>query len=136
MPTPPDPGPSDAVIGIAPPADRDVVRLEIPAKPRYLAPARLVAAALGAEAGLTIDDLDDLRLGVDELLATLVEAADGAVVRVSFAAGHASIDVRGELHGPARPAEPDDMTRRIVAAVSDDYELGPSSFRLRKSASS
>ena len=124
------------MIGTVPPAFDGPVRLEFPASPRYLAAARLVAASLGAEAGLSIDDLDDLRLGVDELLATLVEVSDGAVVRVSFRSEPHSIVVNGELDGPARPAEPDEMTRRIVAAVSDDFELGPSSFRLRKTASS
>ena len=124
------------MLGAAPPPIDHVVRLEIPAAARYLSSARLVAAALGAQAGLSVDDLDDLRLGVDELLAALVEAADSAVVRVSFHSDRGAIVVHGELEGTARPVEPDDMTRRIIAAVSDDYELGPSSFRLHKTATS
>jgi hypothetical protein len=112
------------------------VRLEIPAAPRYLSAARLVAASLGAEAGLSVDDLEDLRLGVDELLATLIEAGrGGAVVRLGFVQDGRSVLVEGELIGDAAPVTADEMTRRIAAAVADHYELGPSSFRLQKSAS-
>lgn len=112
------------------------VRLEIPASPRYLSAARLVAASLGAEAGLSVDDLEDLRLGVDELVTTLIDASrDGAVVRLGFTLDGSSVAVEGELHGDADPVVADDMTRRIAAAVSDHYELGESSFRLQKSAS-
>jgi hypothetical protein len=112
------------------------VRLEIPAAPRYLSAARLVAASLGAEAGLSVDDLEDLRLGVDELLATLIEAGrGGAVVRLGFVQDGRTVLVEGELIGDAAPVTADEMTRRIAAAVADHYELGPSSFRLQKSAS-
>lgn len=113
------------------------VRLEIPAAPRYLSAARLVAASLGAEAGLTIDDLEELRLGVDELLAALIEAGqDGAVVQLGFVVDHRRVVVDGVLVGEASPVVADEMTRRIAAAVSDQFELGPSSFRLAKTASS
>ena len=47
------------------PAERSSVRL-----------ARLVAAGVGAEAGLSIDDTEDLRIAVSELVALLVEGAD------------------------------------------------------------
>lgn len=119
-----------------PAVTEQTVRLEIPAQPRYLSAARLVAASLGAEAGLTVDDLEDLRLGVDELLATLVDAANhGAIVRLGFVVNGRSVVVDGALVGDAAPVTADEMTRRIAAAVSDEYELGPSSFRLSKSAS-
>ena len=98
------------------------VRLEIPASPRYLSAARLVAASLGAEAGLSVDDLEDLRLGVDELLATLIEAGrGGAVVRLGFEQDGRSVLVEGVLIGDAAPVTADEMTRRIAAAVADHY---------------
>jgi hypothetical protein len=113
----------------------ETVRLQIPAMPRYLSAARLVAASVGAEAGLTIDDLEDLRLGVDELVATLMDAGeDGTIVRLGFAVADEGIVVDGELVGSSTPVDADHMTRRIVAAVADRYELGPSSFRFYKSA--
>lgn len=114
----------------------DSVRLQLPASSRFIAAARLVAAFLGAEAGLTVDDLDDLRLGVDELLSTLVEGADPtARVELSFGLGSDAVTVAGRVEPATAHVELDELTRRIIAAVTDDYELGPMSFRLTKVSS-
>ena len=110
------------------------VRLSLPASSRYLAAARLVATSLGAESGLSVDDLDDLRLGVNELVALLVDAsATGGRVDLEFDVADGTITVRGELAGRvATPIEADELTRRIVSAVADHHHLDDSSFTLTK----
>jgi serine/threonine-protein kinase RsbW len=111
------------------------VRLNLPASTRFVSSARVVAASMGAEVGLDVDDLDDLRLGVDELVTTLVEGADRAArVNIEFVTGPNSVTVRGVLEGSARAAEPDELTRRILDAVADHYELGDTSFMLTKAS--
>jgi anti-sigma regulatory factor (Ser/Thr protein kinase) len=113
------------------------VRLSVPASTRYLAAARVVAASLGAESGLHVDDLDDLRLGVNELLTLLVEASgpDGRI-DMEFAIHDGAISVRGVLDGTSgRPIEVDELTRRIVEAVLDQHELDGTSFSLTKTSS-
>lgn len=116
-------------------SDQGVVRLELPAQPRYVAAARVVAASLGAEAGLSVDDLDDLRLGVGELVAALIDGADPEA-RVSLAYTNAGdvVTVTGRVTGAGAAAAPDELTRRIVAAVTDSYELDGDSFRLTRSS--
>jgi serine/threonine-protein kinase RsbW len=47
--------------------------LIIPAQLRYVALARSVAGHLGAQAGLTVTEITDLRLAVDESCALLVD---------------------------------------------------------------
>jgi len=112
------------------------VRLSVPASPRFLAAARVVAASLGVEAGLSVDDLDDLRLGVNELVSLLVEAASaGARVDLEFEVEDVRITVRGRLHGDAEPVEVDELTRRIVEAVVDHHEVDGASFSLSKGSS-
>jgi len=115
------------------------VRLTVPANTRYLAAARVVAASLGAESGLSVDDLDDLRLGVNELVSLLIEsAAPGARIDLEFAAGDAQVTVRGRLDGevgPDGPSEIDELTRRIIDAVADRHELDGTSFSLTKASS-
>jgi anti-sigma regulatory factor (Ser/Thr protein kinase) len=129
---PPDP--------TAPPSDQALdhpVRLSLPASMRYLAAARVVAASLGAEGGLHVDDLDDLRLGVNELLTLLVEASgpDGRI-DLEFAIHDGAISVRGSLEGAAGQAiEVDELTRRIVETVLDHHELDGTSFSLSKASS-
>ena len=97
----------------------------------------MVAASLGVEAGLSVDDLDDLRLGVNELVSLLVEAAaPGARVDLEFEVQDVRISVRGTLQGDAAEAmEIDELTRRIVEAVVDDHHVDGNSFSLSKGSS-
>lgn len=114
------------------------VRLNVPASPRYLSAARVVATSLGAECGLTVDDLDDLRLGVDELVSMLIEAASpDARIDLEFDASDGSITVRGRVVGTrvSEASDIDELTRRIVEAVADHHVLDRSSFSLTKDSS-
>ncbi len=130
---------SDRSSSTHPPEPGDTVRLSLPAATRYLAAARVVATSLGAESGLTVDDLDDLRLGVNELVSLLVEsAAPGTRIDLEFAAGDGEVTVRGRLDGevgPDGPSEIDELTRRIVDAVADHHELDGTTFSLTKVSS-
>jgi anti-sigma regulatory factor (Ser/Thr protein kinase) len=116
------------------------VRLEVPPAPQYLSAARLVAGAMAADAGLTVDDLEDLRLGVDELLSVLIAGvgevgADGVRIALEYVVDEGTITVRGAVDGVAVNATPDALTARILAAVADHYELRASSFEITKSSS-
>ncbi len=91
---------------------------------------------MGADAGLTVDDLDDLRLGVNELVIALVEgSADSSRIVLEFVTDDGTITVSGRIDGAVGAVAPDDLTARILSAVADHYELGPSSFVLTKASS-
>lgn len=117
--------------------DAGPVRLSLPASPRYLAAARVVAASLGAESGLSIDDLEDLRLGVNELVSILVESGTSTDrVELEFETDGASITVRGQRSGDGGGAMAvDELTTRIVEAVADHHEIDGTSFSLTKASS-
>ena len=89
------------------------VRLSLPASPRYLAAARVVAASLGAESGLSVDDLEDLRLGVNELVSVLVESGDAGVWRVI-------IEYDEEAVGLASMREAHALVQRCLAGEQPD----------------
>src|SRR5262245_25138317 len=59
-----------------------VVRLEIPAQSSVVRAARLVASGLASTAGFDVDDVDDMRIAVDELCAVLFELGAGGVVSI------------------------------------------------------
>jgi serine/threonine-protein kinase RsbW len=60
-----------------PPPDGDEVEVRIPANVVYVSTLRLTAASLAARCDLTIDDIEDLRLAVDEACALLLPLAEG-----------------------------------------------------------
>lgn len=73
----------------------DVVEMRVPAEVVYLSTLRLTAASLAARCDLTIDDIEDLRLAVDEACALLLpHAAEGSPLDVRFvlADGHLAVD--------------------------------------------
>ena len=57
------------------------IRLIIPGSPDFLRLARLAAADAGSRAGLTFDEIEDLRIAVDELCHSVMRA-DGSDERI------------------------------------------------------
>ena len=116
-----------------------MVELIIPADLRYLSAARVVAATLAAEEGFDVDDLDRLRLGVNELLTILIEAyPPTGRIRICFHTestdGERRVNVIGDVaDGAGEPSgrlDIDELAERILAAVSDRYLLYESGFEL------
>ena len=96
----------------------------------------MVAASLGAESGLSVDDLEDLRLGVNELVSCLIDAVDGnGRIDLELDSGDGAVTVRGEIHGGGGTAVADELTMRILEAVADHHELDGASFTLTKVSS-
>lgn len=118
------------------------ITLILPTDTQHLRLARLVAAGVAAPAGLGIDDIDDLRMAVDELCTTLVEAGpDDGTMTLTFVQAPGEIEVRGVA--PARiPLALDErrlaLSKAILAVVADEHDLAPDgdslAFRLVKRA--
>lgn len=133
-----------------PPSDRstagtDVVELMLPLEHRHASTVRVVAAALGADAGFDIDEIDDLRLGVDEAVAAIVAASPGdngsngsgaARLVLHFETESGAVTVRA-TRTPAVPltrADVDGLALRILEAVSDRFEVVDGALVLTKRA--
>lgn len=66
-------------------AGRDVVTLRLPAAAAYLSVLRTATASLASRLDFTIDDIEDLRIAVDEACAMLlVQTVPGADLECSF----------------------------------------------------
>ena len=63
------------------PASGSIV-VSVPAKPDYLGVLRSFAAVVAGELRLSLDDIDDLRLAIDESFTSLVDAAPSATTAV------------------------------------------------------
>lgn len=101
--------------------DENQVELTIPARPELLTLARLTAAAVAGRADFGYDQIEDLRLAIDELCLTIM-GEDGAAGRaqLQFKWTSASIEVVATL----LPAEDDaDRSRLGRIAVRPANEL-------------
>ncbi|HWG61551.1 MAG TPA: anti-sigma factor [Streptosporangiaceae bacterium] len=84
--------------GVAPPKPRDVVVITLPASSVYLSVLRTATAGLAARLDFTIDEIEDLRIAVDEACAMLLpQAVPGAEVRCEFELHGASEVNRGAI---------------------------------------
>lgn len=76
-------------------AGQDVVVLRLPAVGAYLSVLRTATASLASRLDFTIDDIEDLRIAVDEACAMLLpQAVPGADLECRFELTDDAIDVR------------------------------------------
>jgi serine/threonine-protein kinase RsbW len=68
--------PADDHVVAAPEPTRDVVSVRLPASPAYLAVLRTTTASLAARLDFTIDEIEDLRIAVDEASCLLLADAE------------------------------------------------------------
>lgn len=106
----------------------DYVELDVPLASRYASTVRAVAASVGAELGFSVDDIDDLRLGVNEAVSILSDVDDpiGARLHIRFESAGAAITVRCSRQGVNEPVVDTDfdvLARRILDAVVDEYSV-------------
>ena len=99
------------------------IRLEIPAAPEYLRLARLAVADVGARAGWSYEDIDDLRIAVDELCYAIGAGAEHGTIVLSYQVTGQSIEVRGSGTDTTPLAAPGELARAIIAAVVDEFDL-------------
>ncbi len=120
------------------------VRLVVPAAPEYLRLVRLTAAGMASRLRFTFDEVEDLRIAVDELCFHLLGHDDDDVIPsdeartmdLVYSAGADFITITGRtgLSGPV--PRPSDLSEQILDALVDEHEVsggnGMVTFRLKK----
>jgi serine/threonine-protein kinase RsbW len=112
--------------------DGDAVEVRIPADVLYVSTLRLTAASLAARCNLTIDDIEDLRLAVDEACALLLpHATAGSALEARFelAEGRLAVETSVET---ADPAEPDrsGFAWTVLGALASSVDVRQDAGRL------
>jgi anti-sigma regulatory factor (Ser/Thr protein kinase) len=112
----------------------DEIRLEVPAAPEYLRLARLAVADVGARAGWSYEDIDDLRIAVDELCYAIGAGAERGRLTLTYRVTADGIEVEGAGEGTSPLTAPGELAEAIVTAVVDEYSLDAPArrFRFRK----
>ncbi len=106
----------------------DAVSITIPASPQYVGVIRLVAAGLAARQGFSLDDIEDLKIAVDELAAYVT----GSQGRLGFLEVVFSLDAECiSFKGYGRLEEPEEvrtnlteLSRMILETVTESASLG------------
>ena len=117
------------------------VSIRIPASPQYLGVLRLVAAGLAARLRFTLEDIEDLKIAVDELSAYITGSQGRAgTMDVRFSVGDDRIEIHGRAElEPGHKVRTDltEFSQMILETVADSASLtqldGSPTFDLVKS---
>ncbi len=116
--------------------DGDAVDIRTPADVSYVSTLRLAAASLGNRCGLTIDDIEDLRLAVDEACALLLpHALADSVLEVHFElfSGRLAVDVAAatdDIAGDSPQPDRDGFGWTVLGALASSVDVHSADGRL------
>lgn len=119
------------------------VRLTMPATPQLMRVARLTAAGLASRLGFSFDEIEDVKIAVDELCFALVgtKGREGSLTLVYWLQPDRLViegtgDFGGISAGADHNAVTSELSARILSAVVDEHQVdnrdGTISFRLVK----
>jgi serine/threonine-protein kinase RsbW len=103
----------------------DAVDLRVPADPAYLVVVRTATAGLAARLNLSIDEIEDLRIAVDEACSLLLagRAHPGRTLNASFTVGEGTLAV--VIAGPAEALpETASFSWSVLRALAGDVVTG------------
>lgn len=114
------------------------VRLLIPSSVRHLRLARVTASTMASDLSFDLQDIEDLRVAVDELAALAIEdCPPDAVLELRFDAVDGGLRINGTIAAPGLPAPTlHPVARELLGLVADEYTFSPDgdirSFELLK----
>ena len=119
------------------------VRLVVPAAAEYLRLVRLTAAGMASRIGFTFDEVEDLRIAVDELCFHLLGDTDDApppdeprTMDLVYSAGSDFISITGRTGLSGGIPAPSELSEQILDALVDEHEVSSTNgtviFRLKK----
>ena len=105
----------------------ETVSIDIPASPAYIQVVRLVAAGLASRPEFTLDEIEDLKIAVDELSAYLTGAQGReGTLKVIFNISDDRIEIKGVGNlAPGQRVRTDltELSQMILATVADEASL-------------
>ena len=109
------------------------IELTLPSDTRMVRIARLVASGVATAAQFDVDQLEDLRIAVDEMCSALIEGGSGPL-SLTFELTEDGVEVNGRaaVDGTVE-LEPErwGLSRQILKVVVDDHDISQVSGELR-----
>jgi serine/threonine-protein kinase RsbW len=119
--------------------NEEPIELIIPTHPRYLSAARLLVGGFGAQAGLSLDEVEDMKVAVSEAVTNVIDHAYGGelkgtvIVRYRPTAGELTVEVedrgigfdpgRVPAGGPPVPGPDGGLGLYLVRELADNVKV-------------
>lgn len=102
------------------------IELSLPPDGQYMRLARLMASGVASTCGLPLEEVEDFRIAVDELCATLIEMGDGQPVVLVFDVASDALVVHATTRAAAGETVDEErlaLSRQILDVVTDGYDM-------------
>lgn len=112
--------------------------MSVPLRAEFFATLRTVAASLGADAGFSVDELDDLRLAISEVVTSLADSEHRPDDRIDASferLGGGGLTVTLTTQLGQTPIALDQLASSILASVVDECDIAGTRVTLVKLAS-
>ena len=101
------------------------VQLQLPPDPTLSRVLRLAASGIAGMAGFTVDEIEDIKIAVSEVLLALIEHGGGKAIAVEFTVADQSFTVRGQTTIETFDAQHPDLLlcRTVLAGVCTKHDI-------------
>jgi anti-sigma regulatory factor (Ser/Thr protein kinase) len=110
---------------VSSPAELGPIEIRVPAEPSLSRVVRLAASGVASLAGFTVDEIENIKIAVSEVLIALVEHGAGQPIDIQFSVGEKSFDVRGRTTVETFDINHPDLAlcRTVLAEVCIDHRI-------------
>ena len=101
------------------------IEITVPARTTHLALVRATASALGAHLNLTLDQIMDFHIGIDELGSRLLAVyTEPSTITVTFTVDDSSLGLRATCEGQVRADRQflNPWSEKILESVFDEFD--------------
>lgn len=105
--------------------DTTTVMIKVPPVASYLALLRTVVGGCAAREGLTLDQIDDVKMAVDEAASRLLERTTGPSLDLTARVDAEALEIRlqATTDGSEAAFDPTSFSWTILTALTDDLDL-------------
>ncbi|MDO8388957.1 MAG: hypothetical protein Q7V57_00585 [Actinomycetota bacterium] len=101
------------------------VDVRVPAEPSMSRVLRLAASGVASLAGFSVDEIEDIKVAVSEVLLALVEHGEGAAIDVRFVVTESGLEIHGRSAAEHFDAQHPDLAvcSTVLASVCTEHGL-------------
>jgi len=102
----------------------EAVRLSVPAALEYVRIVRLTGSGIASRLGFDIEEVENLRVALDELASMTIDFAAAGELEITFVTTDTELRVSGRAPvADGAQVGVEELTAQILKAVIDEYEM-------------
>ncbi len=113
-------------------ADTGPVTLTIPPEVAMVRVGRLTASSIASLAEMSVDDIDDIKIAVSEMITLLIQSGQRTAITLRFETSASTFTVEASTPSVAQNLGRNDiaLATAVLDAVADDHEIAFTDDRL------